>query len=80
MLPLQKKNNTIHYVQDIQVNHIAREREDEAQAVERFPFFALKQGGMVVSARFGGTEYIRQISMNEIRHSYAHALMTTRSK
>lgn len=36
--------------------------------------------GMVVSARFGGTEYSRQISMNEIRHSYAHALMTTRSK
>ena len=36
--------------------------------------------GMVISARFGGTEYIRQISMNEIRHSYANALMTTKGK
>lgn len=36
--------------------------------------------GMVVSARFRGTEYSRKISMNEIRHSYANALKSTRKR
>lgn len=36
--------------------------------------------GMVVSARFRGTEYTREISMNEIRHSYANALKSTRHR
>lgn len=36
--------------------------------------------GMVVSARFRGTEYSKQISMNEIRSSYANAIKTTRGR